>query len=149
MWYNNNTGELEDSKGEVLTYTCSTFGYKMINPKGEANRSPKRAHRVIWEMYNGQIPKGMQIDHIDGDCANNRMANLRLATNRENSCNREVGEMTNITKRGNSHRVSLTIFGKSKYFGSYDNLELAQLVRDEARDTYYGEFSGRYANGTS
>jgi hypothetical protein len=149
MKYDEKTGDLLSDDGKVLTYTCSTFGYKMYNPKGVANRSPKRAHRIIWEMHNGPIPKGMQIDHIDGDCANNKLENLRLATNRENSCNREVGEMTNITKRGNSHRVSLTIFGKSKYFGSYDNLELAQLVRDEARDTYYGEFSGRYANGTS
>ena len=114
MKYDSNTGDLVGLEGEVLTYTCSTFGYKMYNQKGAVNRSPKRSHRIIWEMHHGPIPKGMQIDHIDGDCANNKLENLRLATNRENSCNREVGDMTNITKRGNSHRVSLTIFGKSK-----------------------------------
>ncbi|EOU3097717.1 HNH endonuclease signature motif containing protein, partial [Yersinia enterocolitica] len=29
------------------------------------NRKPYRVHRIIWEMHNGPIPEGMQIDHID------------------------------------------------------------------------------------
>ena len=143
MKYNSETGDLIDDEGKVLTYVCSTFGYKMYNPKGTVNRSPKRAHRIIWEMLRGSIPKGMQIDHINGNKQDNRIENLRLATNRENSCNREIEDMTNIDKRGDSYRVKLSVYGKTVSIGTFDNLELAQLVRDEARSTYYGEFSGR------
>lgn len=35
------------------------------------------AHRVIWEMHNGEIPKGMEIDHINGVKHDNRIENLR------------------------------------------------------------------------
>lgn len=46
-----------------------------------------KAHRLIWLMVHGELPKH-QIDHIDGVRHNNRLDNLRLATNGENMRNR-------------------------------------------------------------
>jgi hypothetical protein len=34
-------------------------------------------HRIIWEIFNGDIPEGFQIDHIDGVRSNNNISNLR------------------------------------------------------------------------
>jgi len=36
------------------------------------------AHRVIWRMCNGPIPRGMMVDHINRDPTDNRLKNLRL-----------------------------------------------------------------------
>lgn len=47
------------------------------------------AHRVIWAMMNGAWPKD-QIDHIDGDRANNRLENLRGVSHQENSRNAKL-----------------------------------------------------------
>ena len=58
------------------------FGY-YINGK----RTPMYVHRFIWEAFNGPIPDGMTIDHIDNDRTNNRLDNLRLLTHAEN-CSR-------------------------------------------------------------
>jgi len=44
-----------------------------------------RAHRVIYMLMTGQDPQ--QIDHIDGDPANNRWANLRSLPGRLNQKN--------------------------------------------------------------
>lgn len=38
----------------------------------------KRMHRYVWEYYNGEIPEGYQIHHVDKDRANNDQSNLEL-----------------------------------------------------------------------
>ena len=42
------------------------------------------AHRIIWEMHNGTIPEGYDIDHINKVRTDNRIQNLRLLTVAEN-----------------------------------------------------------------
>ena len=42
-------------------------------------------HRVIWYMFNGEIPDGYQINHINEIKTDNRLCNLELATPKENS----------------------------------------------------------------
>tara|TARA_R110002153_G_scaffold64566_2_gene172936 strand:- start:75 stop:518 length:444 start_codon:yes stop_codon:yes gene_type:complete len=42
-------------------------------------------HRVVWEMFNGKIPEGLQIDHINGIKDDNRIENLQLVTNKQNT----------------------------------------------------------------
>lgn len=47
------------------------------------------AHRVAWELYNGTEPP-KHIDHIDGDPSNNKIKNLKLASQRENCQNYKI-----------------------------------------------------------
>lgn len=42
------------------------------------------AHRTVWEAFNGAIPDGMQINHLNGDKRDNRLANLETCTHSEN-----------------------------------------------------------------
>lgn len=42
------------------------------------SRHNKRLHRVVWEYYNGPIPKGCHVHHKDGNPANNEIENLEL-----------------------------------------------------------------------
>ena len=58
-------------------------GYKVLKYK----RKNLKEHRVIFEMHNGAIPEGLQIDHIDRNPSNNLIGNLRLATGSENRRN--------------------------------------------------------------
>lgn len=37
-----------------------------------------RMHRYVWLFYNGEIPKGYHIHHIDGDKSNNNIKNLQM-----------------------------------------------------------------------
>lgn len=41
-------------------------------------------HRLVWETFNGEIPEGKEIDHIDNDTRNNHIDNLQLVTRRQN-----------------------------------------------------------------
>ena len=41
-------------------------------------------HRFVFECFKGEIPKGMEIDHVDGDKKNNSISNLQLLSHKEN-----------------------------------------------------------------
>ena len=47
------------------------------------------ASHVVWIMHNGDIPDNFVIDHLNGDCGDDRIENLRLATFEQNARNRK------------------------------------------------------------
>lgn len=53
------------------------------------NGKLETAHRLIYEHFNGEIPDGMNIDHINGNRKDNRIENLRLADYKTNARNRK------------------------------------------------------------
>lgn len=44
---------------------------------------PKSMHCYVWSYYNGEIPKGYDIHHIDGDRYNNDISNLQCIEKHE------------------------------------------------------------------
>jgi len=63
----------------------TTNGYLYIKAAGKHNS----ASRLAWFLVNGQIPDKLEIDHIDRDKTNNRIANLRLVDRKGNLWNRK------------------------------------------------------------
>ena len=59
----------------------------------EINGTSYGIHRVIWTILVGEIPKGMFVDHIDGNKKNNNISNLRLVNPKENSHNKISKEL--------------------------------------------------------
>ena len=72
-------------KKEMACSGLTKNGY-VQNTYRTKNGKPIRLyrHRVIWYYFNGEIPTGLQIDHIDCNRKNNRLDNLRLVTPKEN-----------------------------------------------------------------
>ncbi|HFD7741072.1 TPA: HNH endonuclease [Serratia marcescens] len=66
--------------------SISSYGYY----RTKLNGKEIAAHRVVWQLHNGEIPEGMQIDHIDGTRVNNDISNLRLASVSENLQNQKL-----------------------------------------------------------
>jgi hypothetical protein len=51
----------------------------------KVNDTHYRVHRIAWKMYYGEDPpKNRDIDHINRDKTDNRIANLRVATRSQN-----------------------------------------------------------------
>jgi hypothetical protein len=110
------------------------------------NGKKEYMHRMMFLYHHGYLPK--YIDHVDGDGSNNRIENLREATQSENlynlgcKSNNKCG-IKNISWDKNQKKwiVTSKVFGKKTYFGSYNDLELAELVAIEVREKYHGKFA--------
>jgi hypothetical protein len=107
---------------------CSTDGRILIG----INKSLYKAHRLAWLYVYGELPD-LQIDHIDGNEANNRIANLRLATNAENGQNKKKARRDSQTgligvtlhKRSGLFRATIQVEGKRQSLGYYKTAEEA------------------------
>jgi hypothetical protein len=113
-------------------------------------------HRLIFLYHHGYLPK--IIDHIDGNRSNNRIENLRDCTQSENCLNSKhrktsTSPYKNVyLQKSANHQphwkqkwtVSITVNRKRKYIGSFEDVELADLVATEARDLYHGAFARHY-----
>lgn len=103
-------------------------------------------HRIVFKMMTGHDPQE-SVDHINGDTSDNRWLNLRDCTQQQNTYNARIRK-DNITGCKNVYRthsgtfqVKLNFDRKLKCIGTFDNLELASLVAEEARNKYHGTFS--------
>ena len=73
------------------------------------------------------------IDHEDRNGLNNKWSNLRLATNSENSANRNKrynnqSGFKGVSKNGNKWAARVTKDGETIYLGSYSSKEEAHQV---------------------
>ena len=144
-WNKNHVGKIAGSirhnKKSCTRYVSVQFMKKKFH-----------AHRVVWEIFNGQIPNGFIIDHIDGNGTNNRIENLRLATcqgNNKNSSrhrNRSVGPTgVFFNKKANKWIAQIKHNYEPIYLGCYDNMFDAVCVRKSAETKYgFHENHGRY-----
>lgn len=101
-------------------------------------------HRIIWKLAYGSIPEDMQVDHINGDGFDNRLCNLRLATNQQNQFNRGADKgkkFKGVRKYGKKFRAETTFNGELIYLGSFDSEIKAALEYDKKAKELHGEFA--------
>ena len=126
-------------------------GYLYIDLHG----SPHPAHRLAWMYMTGKWPVDL-IDHKDGDKGNNRLSNLRPATNRQNRFNDkghprkyDLPRGVRRNTRSERFRAEIKINGKSKSLGSFDTPEEASEFYQLAADLLHGEFAYHRGQGAA
>lgn len=88
-------------------------------------------HRLVWMYYNGAIPPGMLINHIDGDKLNNNISNLELATYSSNNKHaRDMGLnfVSTETRQLSSNRIK----GANNHTAKLTTAQVLQLRSDYA-----------------
>ena len=77
---------LHTGKTKVMKAVKGKTDYLLVNLWKDGKKKMYRVHRLVWEAFNGAIPAGMQINHLDENPVNNWLENLEVCTPREN-CN--------------------------------------------------------------
>lgn len=118
-----------------LTWNC--------NSKGYAVRQSYLHNEII------KAPKGLVVDHINGNPLDNRKCNLRIATKSQNKINSKkyTGNRTSkykgvhYNKRDNIWLARIGINRKRIYLGSFKTEKEAALAYNEAALIYHKEFA--------
>lgn len=104
-------------------------------------------HRLIWIMFNGNIPDDMEIDHIDGNGLNNNIFNLRVANSSQNKCNSKKRITNSCGFKGVSlHKKSNKFYSRIQFdkkvicLGYFDTAEKAHEAYENASKKYHGNF---------
>lgn len=99
------------------------------------------AHRLAWLYVHGEWPKH-DIDHINGDKGDNRIANLRDVPNAINRQNMRRARSDSLTSRylgvhyhlkGKKWRARIQVNGKCIQVGMFDTEEAAHAAYVEAK----------------
>ena len=129
--------KIGDKAGSV-----NSQGYYQISSNG----SKFKVHRLVWLWHGYELDD--EIDHIDGNKSNNKIKNLRAVKKSQNQWNAKIRKDSTSGvkgvlwhKRDCKWAASIRFHNKVKSLGYYDDLELAELVVQEARSLYHGEYA--------
>lgn len=125
-------------------------GYWTVN----FQRKSYKVHRVILSLHGFDLT-GKLVDHVDGNPSNNEISNLRVVGSQGNARNsRKPKSNTSGCKGVSKHaegkwqvRIRVGKPGSSRdsknniHFGLFEDFELAELVAQEVRAKYHGEYA--------
>lgn len=118
-----------------------TTGYVLIKIDGRKYK----AHRLAWLYVHGKWPAG-DLDHINGCPLDNRISNLRIATNPQNQANRrrdrgkETPKGVRVLPSGR-YQARISVNKQLHHLGTFDTAEQAQQAYADAARHYYQDFA--------
>jgi len=108
-----------------------------------SNNKRIKIHRQIMDC-----PKGMEVDHKDGNILNNQKKNLRICTHEENGKNRKLSKDNKSGYKGvswykkmNKWVAKIKVNYKSIHLGYFDSKEEAYKAYCKACIKYHGKFA--------
>lgn len=122
--------------------SCNGKLYRKIN----INKKTTYVHHVVFLMHNGYLPK--YIDHIDGNSLNNKIENLRPATQSQNIANSKKSLSNSSGNKGVTFRkdtkkwkAQIMVNYKHISLGSFESKADAAEAYKKGAEKFFGKFS--------
>lgn len=121
----------------------SVRGYREIRHMGVLYR----AHLLAWWWVYGELPPpGFEIDHVNGNRDDNRIANLRLASRAQNNANARAKRNRKLRgvffdKQTKTWRAKIGVDYRQIHLGRHPTAEQAARAYDAAAIKHFGKFA--------
>lgn len=125
--------------GDVAGSKVGRGAYRRV----KINQEAYAAHRLAWAMHHGADP-GDEIDHINGDPSDNRIANLRPATRKQN-CRNIAAAGVRFEEGRQRWLARICVDGRQMNLGRYHTRAEAEQAYRAASVRHFGEFSRSHA----
>lgn len=89
-YYVSNDGRVFNLSKNIELHQEKSGNYYRVTCQYNLNGKHFLVHRMVWEAFNGEIPEGYDIDHLDGNPKNNSLNNLEMVTHQENIKRRKM-----------------------------------------------------------
>lgn len=134
---------VDDGDFEILNQCKWQFGGHRY-----AVRTINHSQKLYMHRFLLNAPKGIEVDHINGNELDNRRCNLRTVTRRQNQLNAKshlnsLSGLKGVYLRKKDNKW--VVYIQTKFIGSFSAKIEAARAYDEAATKYYGEF-GRLNN---
>lgn len=128
------------SDGRVMGVKAGNYGRIQI----DLGDQMRYASRLAWLYVHGEWPAN-QVDHINGDHTDNRIANLRVLSNAENCQNKNRARKDNRSgllgvsweARNQKWRARIMVNGRSVALGYHDTPEQAHAAYLKAKSSLH------------
>lgn len=128
-------GNVYDRNGNIKTYKPQKRYNKIHVVLKGGGRKTIDLHRLVVETWLGEIPKGMQVNHIDGNRQNNSVRNLEICTPSQNTQHAFDNKLI-VPYKGEEHYAStlsdeqvIQIYNHIRKL--YNNQEIADIFNVE------------------
>lgn len=123
-------------------WSCINKGYAITRFYNHKKRETWMLHRIVMDA-----PKGLEVDHINGDRLDNRKINLRLATKQQNaanqgkSSNKSSSSFKGVYPHGKKFRAVVKYNSKQIYLGLFATEHDAAEAYNKKALALFGSFA--------
>lgn len=98
--------------GSIVRHGCDKYGYERVQLWNSKERFVKgfAVQRLVMLAFVGELPDGQEVNHKDGNKANNHVSNLEYVTHRENIIHsfRELNRIETVPRGERAAHAKLT-----------------------------------------
>ena len=107
---------LKQKEKRILRFHIRGKGYLGFRLFENNTYKDYSVHRYIYEVFKGEIPKGMHIDHWDFNKKNNSIKNLQLLSPKENIQKSKFKKVSSLNLETNEKKIFRSVTETAKFY---------------------------------
>ena len=107
---------LKQKEKRILRFHIRGKGYLGFRLFENNTYKDYSVHRYIYEVFKGEIPEGMHIDHWDFNKKNNSIKNLQLLSPKENIQKSKFKKVSSLNLETNEKKIFRSVTETAKFY---------------------------------